>query len=123
MLNKNCDLRPLAKDIIKTPYVVNHISNLLSYTLKKNNGGSSFEACSGAANRLPISNAMLPGSAFAVQEADNNPPAKEPDTRNVMDPELAEKQIEIERNRQKDEQIRISRESKEAKVLTFKNYL
>ena len=114
MLNKNCDNRPLAKDIIRTPYVVGHLNDLLSYTVKKKDGGGNFS--SNCINpKVRLSNENLPVGNFGPHGA--NIPAAVENIPVHLDPELAEKQIEVERNRQKEEQIRQSKDSKEAKVI------
>ena len=122
MLNKNCDLRPLAKDIIRTPFVVGHLNDLLSYTVKKKDGGGNFNNLKNEPAKIRLSNAILPQGNFAV--VNNNGINKNrisDEENNVIEPiqldaEVAEKQIEHERNRQREEQIRMSKDSKEAKV-------
>ena len=123
MLNKSPDERPTSKEVIRTEYVVKHISKLLSYTLQKKDGGAK---SNGANSNKAVSNAMLPNKSYGDKNSGDregvpapgvidDSPSKYGEER-VLDPEVAERRIEVERSRQKEADIKRKKETQEAKV-------
>lgn len=109
MLNRDSTKRPLIREIVGSKYVVKHISKLLSYTLTKNNGGGG----SGQPNRL-VSASELP----ARGDNDSMPPTAEGDEGEEkvtdVDPDIADRQIEEERARQKAKALQRAKEERDA---------
>ncbi len=133
MLNKNSESRPFVRSIVRTEYVVKHISKLLSYTLKKNSAGLAVLPGALAGNNIAttedsqiplISHALLPASS-AVPHSSSvdgrvsrqaSSCAHEGVEESILDPEVAERRIEQERARQREADIRKLKEDKDVKV-------
>lgn len=98
MLNKKADARPLVRNIVQSPYVTSHISRLLSYTLRKKNGG--------AVEQVTAAPVAAASGKEAASEA-------------VIDAEAADEVIEQERHREREQEQLQLREQREAKVLRF----
>jgi NIMA (never in mitosis gene a)-related kinase len=102
MLNKNCDARPDVRELVKSEFMIKHISRLLSYTIRIGKGGAE-------------------GAAAASEAGSHGTDALDSphdDVRTDMDAEEAERNIEIERKRQRDQEI----QGKEAQVEIFLCY-
>jgi hypothetical protein len=97
MLNKNPDVRPSVRDLVSTDFFKMHISKLLSYTLLSNKGGAELDAAVGFVKDRGV-------------ERDGQDPLEET--------EHVEQVIEVERSRQRNEQIEAEKRSKEYQVVS-----
>lgn len=103
LLNKNCDLRPDVRELVKSDFMMKHISRLLSYTIRIGKGGAEGAAASDQLglppDAPPTRSAEVLGSPQGAVRAD-------------MDAEEADRNIEIERKRQREMEL----QSKESQV-------
>lgn len=94
MLNKNCDARPDVRELVKSEFMIKHISRLLSYTIRIGKGG---------AERAAGGDDAGGGTPEALDSPHDNV------RRNI---EEVERSIEIERKKQRE----LEMQSKETQV-------
>jgi hypothetical protein len=104
MLNKNPSARPTVKQIVKTPYITSHISQLLSFTLTAGNGGIEGGVPlpqQQLQRHLPTQNNYVSNAAGAAAAA-------------AIDAEAVDRNIERVRQQQLEDKRQREKESKEA---------